>query len=99
MRRLKSLILGLALATGVSAAAQSQVTDMSKFTCKQLTDGTSASFEAAVWFNGYYSGLRKNTKIDPTQFKANADVVIKACRDNPNSTVMRIIQILQKRMN
>jgi hypothetical protein len=78
----------------MNTATQAEVVDMSKFTCKQLLSGTPDAIEAAIWTSGYYNGLHKNTKLDLNVMKHNADVVVAACKDNPNKTVMQTVNTL-----
>lgn len=98
MKNLKRLMLGSVLVLCLGSAAQSQVIiDMSKLTCAQLNSGTTDSIEASIWLSGYYNGLRKNTKLDLAQLKQNAATIGSACQQNPNLTVVRMIEVLQKR--
>jgi hypothetical protein len=98
MKSLKLLIPAAALAFGLVSTAQAQGTvDMSKFTCEQLLAGSGNSIEAAVWFSGYYNGLRKNTKLDVTQFGKNAEMIVAECRGNPKKTVMKTIGTMMSR--
>ena len=82
---------------GVSATAQVQVqvsVDMAELTCEQLVQGSANSIEAAIWLSGYYNGQSKNTKVDVSQFRKNAERVIAACKDTPKATVMQTISKL-----
>lgn len=78
----------------VTRAEVIEVVDMSKITCKQMMAGTPDAIEAAVWMSGYYHGLRKNTKLNMIALKYNGELVLAACKDNPDKTVMRTVDTL-----
>jgi hypothetical protein len=94
MPSLKYSLIGTLLVLGMNTATQAEVIDMSKFTCKQLASGAQDAIEAAIWTSGYYNGLHKNTKVDLNVMKHNADVVLAACKDDPNRTVMQTVDKL-----
>jgi hypothetical protein len=92
MNSLRLLIASTALALCAGGVAQGQgMVDMSKLTCEQLLKGTGNSIETAIWFSGYYNGLRKNTKMNLDQFQKNAEVIVAECRDNLTVPVMKTI--------
>jgi hypothetical protein len=95
MSFLKYLLVGASLVLATVSSIQAQVmVDMSKFTCGQLLSGNPNAIEAAIWTSGYYNGLIKNTMIDLNAMKHNAEVVVAACRDNPNKTIMQTVDTL-----
>jgi hypothetical protein len=95
MNWLKYPVVGASLVLAMSSTTQAQVlVDMSKFTCTQLLSGSPNAIEAAIWTSGYYNGLIKNTMIDLNGMKHNADVVVAACKDNPNKTIMQTVDTL-----
>jgi HdeA/HdeB family len=87
-----------AVAFGVTfpnwAKSADTIVDMSKVTCAQLLDGSADSLEESIWLSGYYNGLHKNTKLNLSQFKHNAELVVNECRANPKKTVMQTINAL-----
>jgi hypothetical protein len=85
------------LVMGIHSIAQAQTVDMSKFTCEQLLQGSGNSVEAAIWISGYYNGRKNNTKVDASQFKENAGVVVAQCKENPKATVMQTVNKLMAR--
>ena len=92
MNWLKYSIFGASLVLAMNSVTQAQVmVDMSKITCAQLMSGTADSIESAIWFSGYYNGLRKNTKLDLKVMKRNAEMVVDACKASPNKTVMQTV--------
>jgi HdeA/HdeB family len=97
MNRIALMICCVPLMVGMNAIAEAQTTDMSKFTCEQLLQGSGNSVEAAIWLSGYYNGQKKNTKVDASQFKENAGVVVAQCKENPKATVMQTISTLMSR--
>ena len=94
MNWLKYSLIGTSLVLAMNSAVQAEVVDMSKFTCKQLLSGAPDAVEAAIWTSGYYNGLRKNTKIDLNVMNHNAGLVVAACKNNPNKTVMQTVNTL-----
>ena len=80
---LRYSLVGASLVLAMNTAAQTQVVDMSKFTCDQLLGGAQDAVEAAIWTSGYYNGLRKKTKIDLNVMKHNGTLVVAACKENP----------------
>ena len=95
MNWLKYSLFGASLVLAMNSAIQAQgMVDMSNFTCKQLLSGTPDAIEAAIWTSGYYNGLRKNTKVDLSAMKHNGEMVMAACKDNPNKTVMQTVNTL-----
>ena len=91
MNWLKYLIFGASLVLAMNTVSQAQVADMSKMTCAQLMSGTADSIESAIWFSGYYNGMQKNTKLDLSVMKHNAEMVVDACKASPNKTVMQTV--------
>jgi HdeA/HdeB family protein len=91
MNCLKYSIFGASIVLGMNTLSQAQVFDMSKITCAQLMSGTADSIESAIWISGYYSGLHKNTKLDPKVMKHNAETVVDACKASPDKTVMQTV--------
>ena len=95
MNSLKLLVSGAALVLGMNSMTQAQVmVDMSKITCEQLLKGNQNSIESAIWISGYYNGLRKNTKLDLSQFQKNSDAVITECKNDPKKTVMQTVNTM-----
>ena len=95
MNFLKYSLVGASLMLTMNTAVLAQVlVDMSKFTCAQLLSGTPNAIEATIWTSGYYNGLKKNTMINLNGMKSNAEVVVAACKDNPNKTVMQTVDSL-----
>ena len=78
-------------------SVQAQATmDMSKVTCAQIIGGpVDDAIATAIWFSGYYNGKRNNTNVNLHQFRANADVVVKHCQQNPKMTVMQAVDSLR----
>jgi len=95
MNFLKHSLVGASLVLAMNTATRAQVfVDMSKFTCSQLLSGNQNAVEAAIWTSGYYNGLNKNTMIDLNIMKNNAEVVVAACKENPNKTLMQTVDTL-----
>jgi hypothetical protein len=95
MKSLKYSLVGASLLLAMNSAIQAQVmVDMAKFTCAQLLSGDPDAVEAAVWLSGYYNGQRKNTVLDMNILKHNSEVVIAACKNNPDKTMMQTVESL-----
>ena len=95
MNWLKYSLVGALLVFTTNSSIRAQViVDMSKFKCSQLLGGSQDAIEAAIWTSGYFNGLRKNTMIDLDVMKHNAEVVVAACKDDPNKTVMQTVNAL-----
>ncbi len=97
MNRIALMVCSVPLMVGMNAIAQAQTVDMSKFTCEQLLLGSANSIEAAIWISGYYNGRKNNTKVDASQFKENAGVVVAQCKEKPKATVMQTVNKLMSR--
>ena len=79
---------GLALAL-LGLRAEAQVTiDISKITCHQFLFGkVTDSRTLSIWLNGYYSGARGNTLIDPNGMGERA--LIEYCIANSEMSVLK----------
>ena len=97
MKAFERLVCGTSVVLSLTCAAQAQMTDMSKFTCRELLSATPDAVEAAIWLSGYYNGLRKNTMLNFSSFKQNAAAVIDECKGDPKKTVMQTVNVLLSR--
>ena len=89
------LLLSIALFIFASGTPQAQVTvDLSKVTCEQLLMEKLAwpSKFVVLWLNGYYSGKRSNTIIEPDAVKKNEDKVNSYCYQHREITVMDAVK-------
>ena len=80
----------------LSTAANAQVTvDVAKITCDQFTGfKITDPLHIAIWLNGYYSGKRDNTIIDPQALKENYNKLNSYCIVNEKVTVLQAAQTL-----
>lgn len=90
MKIMPTLICAAVVAAGAAASAGAQtVVDVSKIKCEDFLTASPNAIETGIWLSGYYNGLRKNTKLDYSQLKSNADAVVAECRADPKKTVMQ----------
>ena len=71
------------------------VIDMSKVTCRQVLKASPDAVKSAIWIAGYYGGLHRNSKVSVADLTQNAELVIAACRSNPDHSLMRTINKLK----
>ena len=89
MRKLMAdLAILVSLATP-AAAEDKMVVDMSKMTCRELTELGFQDFAGiTMWLSGYYNANVRNTVIDLYQFAQAAKTVKDFCQTSPQATVM-----------
>ena len=92
MESMRKLMIGIAilLSLGAPAAAEDKmVVDMSKMTCRELTELGFQDFPGiTMWLSGYYNANVRNTVIDLYQFAQAAKTVKDFCQTSPQATVM-----------
>jgi hypothetical protein len=89
------LLLSIALFIFASGTPQAQVTvDLSKVTCEQLLMEKLAwpSKFVVLWLNGYYSGKRSNTIIEPAVMEQDDKKVSSYCYEHREMSVMDAVK-------
>ena len=90
-----SLALGASLVLAMNTAAQTQVVDMSKFTCDQLLGGAQRCSRSGDLDQRLLQwATQEDLKIDLNVMKHNGTLVVAACKENPKKTVMQTVNTL-----
>ena len=95
------LSLAVALALIASTAARAQVTlDVAKVTCGQFATYkiTNPQF-IAIWLNGYYHGVRRDTVVDTQKLGADTKTIQDYCVKNPDAPLMQAVETVLAPVN
>jgi hypothetical protein len=87
---------GLVFVIETAPGARAQVTlDVAKITCDQFTGYKITNPQnIAIWLSGYYNGKRGNTVLDTQGLVADAKRLTEYCIRNPQTPVMRAVEVL-----
>jgi hypothetical protein len=92
MKALRTLALTVAL-LGSASAAQAQVVDLSKTTCKEfLESGKDGIMIIWAWLYGYYADQDADPVVDFAKLTAQGTKLAEACKAAPTKDIISIAE-------
>ena len=92
MKALRTLALTVAL-LGPASAAQAQVVDLSKTTCKEfLESGKDGIMIIWAWLYGYYADQDADPVVDFAKLTAQGTKLAEACKAAPTKDIISIAE-------
>src|SRR3954447_20762717 len=97
MKALRAFAFSLAL-LGAAPAAQAQVVDLSKTSCKEfLESGQNGIMIIWAWLYGYYSDQDADPIVDFSKLTAKGQALAEACKANPTKDLISIAEPLYEK--
>jgi hypothetical protein len=92
MKALRTLALTVAL-LGSASAAQAQVVDLSKTTCKEfLESGKDGIMIIWAWLYGYYADEDADPVVDFAKLTAQGTKLAEACKASPAKGIISVAE-------
>jgi len=97
MKLIRSSMIALALLASVPAA-QAQVIDLSKTTCKDfLESGKDGVMIIWAWLYGYYADQDADPIVDFTKLTAKGQALAEACKAAPTKDIISIAETIYEK--
>jgi len=94
MKALRALAVSLAL-LGAAPAAQAQVVDLSKTSCKEfLESGKDGIMIIWAWLYGYYANEDADPVVDFAKLTAQGTKLAEACKANPTKDIISVAETI-----